>query len=336
MRRVTRAVRRAALRSFSLCLALAAPAAAQEKSLLSFEVDTSSLWAVSPSSSFVAIDTTVAAPGSSEYGLFTSYAHRPLWLRAPSPDPEGRRITIVRTRFDLEAFAAYTAFDWLRLHMAIGGASLNGQGPDAATSQRSSDLNTFRLRDPRFGTEFVLKRPSRTVHMGFKLRQELSVPIGGDLVGHQSIVYSPTAVGWEQRGRWFGAVQAGFRFRQVVTLGDARLGTQGVAHFGLGYRFYEHWLAAQAELWLWPVFVSQRHKTLDGTERDGELVPAEWLLSVSPLPRSAPFSAKIGAGSALPLSRRAEDRDLARGAEYFAGPGTPRLRFLVQLGYRVD
>lgn len=269
---------------------------------------------------------------------FVSYLDRPVLLEAPSPDPEGREIGVVRDVVDLSLAVAYGLSPDLELTLAAPLVVYQrGAGAQGITSQSAPALGRTALRDPRLGVGYALP-----VGGAFQLasRLELGLPLGDEQLyaGAGSFTVAPSFVMGVRRGAFHGAAQLGARFRRSVPFATARVGSALVSAVGVGADAFEELLSFELEAFVMPSLAAQPGRTSPTSRvRNGVLVPAEWLFSLRSAPLPDPgWSFSLGGGTGLPLS--SETRETSAGAtrEEFAGVTTPKFRLLAGVRYQPE
>jgi hypothetical protein len=273
-------------------------------------------------------------------GLDMTALHHPVMLHAPSPDPGGRDIGVVRDAFDGTLAAAGSPVTHLELGAALPLAFYrSGTGLSGVTSQTGPDLPKAAVRDLRVGAGYDLFRSElrdrRTTFSGI-VRLDLSLPTGKSsaFAGERSLAGEP-AIGVEMRsGLLFAAVEQRVRLRQPVTFGGQQLGTQWVSTIGVGVNALDGGrLAVAAEAYVAP-YLDQRAFVLpDGTRVEpGAVAPAEWMLSAQA--RLHALRLGLGFGTAIPLSsdRRVTPSGVAS-SESYAAVTSPSFRFALTLRY---
>jgi hypothetical protein len=301
-------------------------------------IDANSLWLPAGDAKFLSIAPALPLrPNTFALGLSLSFLDRPVRLRVPSPDPEGRDINVVRDALDAAVLFSIGLTERWELTAAMPMALYQrGSGVQGVTSQSASPITSTALRDPRLGSGWsvIEHRP-----LGFagKARLEISLPLGGaqSLAGEPSLVGAPGIALELVRGRVRLGSEIGFRFRPVTEIAGARVGSQAMVALGIGFDVLQDSLLSLAlEGWMLPSLVSQNRDLPDGTRvRDALLAPAEWQLSARSMPIDR-IALQLGFGTALPLS--SERRILADGSsdtEHFAGVTAARLRLVLVVRY---
>lgn len=292
-------------------------------------------------SDFFLLPRAQAMPGRTwSLGLDLTALHHPVVLHAPSPDPKGRDIDVVRDAFDGALAIAGSPVNHLELGAALPFAFYrSGTGLSGVTSQTGPDLPKGAIRDIRVGGGYDLFRTQlrdrRTSFAGI-LRLDLSFPTGkaSAFAGERSLVGEP-AIGAEMRsGPMFAAVEERARLRQPVAFGGQQLGTQWLSSIGVGMNtLAEERLAVVLEAYVAPYLDQRAYVLPDGTRVDaGAPVPAEWMFSART--RLHAFRVGIGFGTAIPLS---SDKRVApsgtESRETYAAVTSPSFRFALTLRY---
>ncbi|HVW29008.1 MAG TPA: hypothetical protein VHC69_26770 [Polyangiaceae bacterium] len=273
-------------------------------------------------------------------GLDLTALHHPVVLHAPSPDPRGRDIDVVRDAFDGTLAVAGSPLRHLELGAALPLAFYRtGTGLSGVTSQTGPDLPKAAFRDLRIGGGYDMfhaaLRDRRTTISGI-VRLDLSFPTGkaSAFAGERSLVGEP-AVDVEMRsGSLFGTFEERARLRQPVVFGGQELGTQWLTSLGFGWNVLapDH-LSLALEAFVAP-YLAQPARTLpDGTRVEpGAVMPSEWMFSVRS--HLDAFLFGIGFGTAIPLS--SEKRIAPSGTdsnESYAAVTSPAYRFAFTLRY---
>lgn len=309
---------------------------------LSTCVDTNPLWLPAGDSDFASVDTTAAQrPGKASAALSAQYAHKPLVLTAPGPDPYGTEVEAVGHVLDLTLASSAGLLPRLEAGFAVPlVVSQSGTGVSAGTSLQTEDLSSVALRDPRINLGFDLfDAPGDELRLTSKISYTLSFPFGDEtaFAGERGVVNAPQ-VGVVARWRRFTFGTAlGFRLRAPVQLADARVGSQLTTALGLAFDTLEkRRLTFALEAWALPSLVSQQYETASGTRVVSTQFPAEWLVSA----RSSLFeelSAQLGFGTAIPVS--SSTRMTTSGQqidESFAAPPAAQFRVLLAVRYLIQ
>ncbi len=287
-------------------------------------LDAEALWLASGRANFVAIEpTAVVHAGKVGVVLGTSYAHKPVVLNVPSPDPDGRDINVVRHLVTTTLITGYAPVTGLEVTLSTPFTpAQDGAGTEAVASRVSAPLPGTAVRDPRVGAAYSL-RLSPVGSM--RAQADVVVPLGDEhlLAGDAGLGLSPRVTFGADLGSAELAGSVGARLRRSVPFASARWGSEltsalgGAVHI-LGQQHLS--VALEGHL---------RSSLVDQPE-GGVLAPAEWLLSV----RSAPFSdpglvLQLGGGTAVPLSSGDRDGE----PQAFAGLTAPRLRGVFAVRY---
>jgi hypothetical protein len=294
-------------------------------------IDANSLWLAPGAADFFSVaPARPLARGALALGFGLSFLDRPLRLHAPSPDPDGRYINVVRYAFDATVLLAYGLSS--RFELTASRTSVlhqSGAGVEGYTSQSGPPLASTALRDQRLGAGYALV-DDRALGFAAKARIELSLPFGDEteLAGEPSLVGAPSVALSLRRGRVRLGSELGLRLRETTRFAGAALGTQATVALGAGFDVLDReLLSVLAETWLFPSLVAGDRDLPDGTRvRDVLLAPAEWQLSVRSVPLPG-MALQLGAGTALPLSsERREAPDGSSDTEHYAGITAARFR----------
>ena len=301
-------------------------------------IDSNNLWIAPGTARFVSIAATDnVALHASAFAFALSYLDRPIVLRAPSPDPDGRDINVVRRVLDGTALWAYSPLPRLELGFALPIALYqNGSGVEGISDQQGRALNRTAIRDPRIGGALQLLSPA-TAGFGAKARLEVSLPAGDQdlLAGERSVVAAPSVAFELVRGRFASGLELGTRLRETRRFAGARLGSQLAGAAGASVELLpEELLAVGSELRALPTLASQEHTRPNGARvRNGRLVPAEWLVSLRSKPAGS-FVLQLAGALGVPLSSAEhEEPDGSFETEHFAGVTTPRFRIVFVVRY---
>lgn len=272
--------------------------------------------------------------------VLSSYLDRPVQLRAPSPDPDGRDIPVVRGVVDLSLAYAYGLTPDLELSLATPIVlHQTGSGAEGITSQSAPPLGSAAVRDPRVGAGFTLPfgHDNAGPRSFAKLRLELGVPLGDDhrYAGAGNFTLAPSFSMSTEQGPIHFAGELAARLRPSVPFATARIGSALLTAVGVGVDVFREYLSIEAEAFMLPSLVSQPGQTSSASRtHDGVLVPAEWLLSLRSVPTQDPaFSLSLGGGTGLPLSSETRETPDQAATERFAGVTTPRFRLFFGARY---
>lgn len=309
---------------------------------LSSCVDTNPLWLPNGGSDFASVDTTAAQrPRTATAALSSQYAHKPILLTAPGPDPYGTEIEAVGHVLDVTLGATVGVLPRLELGIAAPLVlSQSGSGVSAGTSAQTDDISGVALRDPRAAVGFDLfDVRGDELRLSSKASYTLGVPLGDEtaFAGERGLVNAPQIAVVARWQRFTFGTALGLRLRAPVQLADARVGSQLTTALGLAVDALEkRRLTLALEAWALPSLVSQGHITAGGTQVDGSYVPAEWLVSA----RSTlvdELSAQLGFGTAIPLS--SSTRTTPGGqqtSDHFSGPPSAQFRVLLAVRYLIQ
>jgi hypothetical protein len=283
------------------------------------------------------------------------YASSPAELVAPSPDPAGRLIPVVRytTRLELRVAAGLGRHIDLTLSQPMA-LSQAGSGPDAVLSQSPPPLASNGFGDPRLGLRVRL--PENLTHFAWTLRLELTLPLGDEraYLGNRSATEAVAVnAHWSKSG--FSLVtDAGIRLARPTRFGDAQLGTSAFLGLGVDYAPIrgDDLIHVSIEALLRPSLIPAPDLSRSPNGRgDSEgryhadwVMPAEWLMSLSSRPLDADLWFSFGAGMALPFSHRticegnstptACDTNGSQVDPWFIAPSTPRYQVLGSVAAR--
>jgi len=292
-------------------------------------------WLAAAPSSFAALPRAEVLGGARlSLALVGVYQYQPLQLEAPSPDPDGRSVTLVEHVVDTQLLLAAGLGHGFEFTSALRlVAHQEGSGIGAARSRAGSEssLPASAIRDPLFGVAYALiarEPPAR--RYALKLRSDFSLPMGDveSFASEPGTVVAPALTFDWQAGRVSVGSDVGLRLRPTATLADIRYGNQLTLGAGVSVAAIERTLFLAAEATALPG-LERAPETPDGAE--ARWIPAEWALTLS-LHWSEVYSLLVSAGGGLPLSSRsggtaAGDTD----AGNFVGLGAPQARALVML-----
>ncbi len=274
--------------------------------------------------------------GALALGVLASYVDRPVLLRAPSPDPEGRDIAVVRDALGLTLAYEFGLTD----RLTIGAATpmvlyQRGAGAEGATSQSAPPLGSTAVRDPRASVGYLFAGAGRAARFRSLARLELALPLGDSqlFAGSGGFTLAPSVAFSARQGAFYGTGEMGARIRRSAAFATARLGSALHTGVGVGVEVLGELLAFELEGYLLPVLSEQpgrENKT--SSTRDGVLVPAEWALSACSTP-VADLAVFLGGGTGLALSSETRESASEAKSESFAGVTTPRFRLFAGVRY---
>jgi hypothetical protein len=261
------------------------------------------------------------------------YASSPAELIAPSADPAGRLVPVVRhtTRLDLRLAIGLGRHVDLTLTQptAINQA---GSGPDALTTQSPPPLASSGFGDSTLSIRTRLPESLQT--FAWAMRLEMTLPLGNEraYLGNRDLTEAIAVnAHWAESG--FSLVtDLGLRVSRPTRFGDITLGTHAFWGLGVDYAPLQgDWLHVSLEGLIRPNLV-RSPKLADSVGQPTWVMPAEWMASVSsrPLPFDLWFS--FGGGTGVPLSHR--DGSNARVDAAFIAPSTPRYQLLGAISVR--
>jgi hypothetical protein len=309
---------------------------------LSTCVDTNPVWLPAGDSDFASVDSTAAQkPGGVAVALSTQYAHKPILLNAPGPDPYGTEVEAIGHVLDVTLASAMGVLPRLEVGVAVPLVlSQSGTGVSSGTSTQTDEVSSVALRDPRVSVGFDLFDAVGTdLQLSSKASYALSIPLGDEtaFAGERGVVNAPQVGVVARWQRFTFGTALGLRLRAPVRLADARVGSQFTTALGLAFDALEkRRLTLALEAWAMPSLVSQRYATPGGTLVDSNQMPSEWLVSA----RSTlieELTAQLGFGTAIPLS--SSTRVAASGQhseDSFAAPPTAQFRVLLAVRYLIQ
>ncbi len=318
-------------------LALAAPLRAEPdpcslRATLSPCFDADPVWLASGPSRFL----TLPSPRALDAGALSLLAGagvsvKPVTLVVPSPHPDGRVVPVLDLTSTITLAARYGLGRGIDVHAALPLVPYqSGTGVEGVTSQRAVRVRAVTLRDPRLGFSTAILGREPHAALGLGTRLELTLPLGeaGALAGASGPTLAPAVAAELDVGRVALGLDLGLRLRRAVSFASVREGSELVAALGVGVSLLERpGLALALESFLRAPLASPPIGS--GGDRN---LPAEWLASVRfrPSPDTA-WSAELGAGSGLPLSRARPDRDSGP----TLGVTAPRFRALAAFRYEL-
>lgn len=298
-------------------------------------IDVDSLWLVPGAGPFLTVPgARLRKSGELTLSFGSSFVRTPARLLAPSPDPSGRTVELVRQQLSHSVLADYVLEPRVAVSLALPFAlAREGTGIEGITSSEKARLPGAALRDPRLGATFTLFDFKQRWRLAVAVRYVVTIPWGDatHLAGDRSLTSAPSLVAEGSRGLFFSSVELGARLREPITLGDLRFGTDVHAGLGLGMKVPKlpGKLSLSGELRVTPSLVHQRAATTNSDS--ARLIPAEWMATLQATPVSH-LTVLLGMGSGLPLSSRSTES----GREQFAAPSSPSFRgtlvLRIQLG----
>jgi hypothetical protein len=292
--------------------------------------DPDNVWLSAGPGRFFAIAPAEAMPDSTlGFAVAMTWVDRPVLLNAPSPDPEGRDIPVVRDAQNLDLAWAYGLGSSLELSLATPiTLHQSGSGAEGVTSQSAPPLTRTAVRDARLGVAVGL--PVRSAGLSAKARFDLGVPVG-DSDAYASAggpVAAPSLSLASKKGRFFAGAEVGVRLRRSVPFASARIGSSLLTSVGFGADLLDdRWLCLGVESYLLQSLVSQPET---GSAKDRLLAPAEWIAWLgSSLGAGPGFQLSAGGGTGIPLSSEVKDGQ----TDHFAGVTAPRFRLFLAARY---
>jgi hypothetical protein len=309
---------------------------------LSTCVDTNPLWLPNGDTDFASVDTTAAQrPRTASAALSSQYAHKPIVLTAPGPDPYGTEVEAVGHVLDVTLGATVGLLPRLELGIAAPLVlSQGGTGVSAGTSVQAEDISGVRLRDPRATVGFDLfDVRGDELQLSSKASYTLGVPLGDEtaFAGERGLVNAPQVAIVARWHRFTFGTALGLRLRAPVQLADARVGSQLTAALGIAVdALQKRRLTLALEAWAMPSLVSQGYLTAGGTQVESSQVPAEWLVSArSTLVED--LSAQLGFGTAIPLSSTTRTPPSGQQShDRFAALPSAQFRVLLAVRYTIQ
>ncbi len=292
--------------------ARAADDACQPRDGLSTCLTTDNLWPHAGGGPWLGqAPTDTTAADSIAFGLVSTFLHRPVGLRVPSPDPDGTTIYAVEHVLGTSLLCALGLTERLQVSLSQPFV-LYQEGAGKADVVGSDDpLPRSAVGDLRFGTAVsLLQRGPQDDGPGLSARFEMTAPTGQDnaFVSSPSAVYAPGASLDYHIGDFALGLDVGARFRRPVDFANIQIGNQISAGLGVGYEVLDDgWLSVNLEAFALFTLAEQIKLVHDpyeltATEEPGDPhIPAEWLLSV----RTAALldgrlRASLGGGSFIP------------------------------------
>ncbi|MCB9591020.1 MAG: hypothetical protein H6718_36785 [Polyangiaceae bacterium] len=293
-------------------------------------VPASPLWTRAGQSRWLTVPSPeLARPGELSLNLTSDYTYKPLLLKVPSPDPEGREIRLVHHRVSTTVGARYAPSEGVELGLAVPLVVYQtGAGTKAITDRDADPIATTALVDPRLEGRYRLwEGEPGNLDAG----AIVVFPLGNQdaHAGEPSLVFAPELIWGVRVGAFSLGAEVGVRLRKSVDLGNASYGSQLSVALAADAELLERWLSLAAEAQLLSGF-APRTTQLDPSTRTSHLErPAEWLAGV----RSEPISRlqlSLLAGTALPLGSETS----GNASESFASLGAARFHGVFDLRYR--
>jgi hypothetical protein len=263
--------------------------------------------------------------------LHYQFASKPIELVAPSADPIGRHISIVSRSHRTELRAATGLGAGVDVAVALP-MSLNqaGAGSEALSTQAPKTIEQFGFGDLRLGLRTRL--PKFADVFAWTLRFEVTLPTGDErsYLGEGSATETVATNVALSLGQVLIVGDLGAKVVKPRRVADVRLGSQLLTGLGVAYRVLsEDQLTVSTEGLLRPVLVDSPQLTsTDDTQttfHTKRVLPAEWRVSVSSRPSSAPVWFSLGAGTALAFSSRNNGgAEHGRVDQQFIAPTSPR------------
>ena len=308
-------------------LASAADDSCSPDNQISTCINSDSLWHVPEASGFVSVPQARRGnPGGLSTALALGFITRPIVLNAPSSDPEGRDIEVVKDALDLNLLLAYDVTRELSLSIATPMVLYQrGTGAEGVTSQRGTAPPTSAVRDPKIYASYALPLPRdlEQAGLGLRARLGLSLPLGDShlYAGERGLVAAPSLVFEAVLGAVTLGSELGLRLREKTRLANVALGSQIWASLGARVQIVKP-LQLAAEAWLAPGLSEQ--------PGGGTWVTSEWLASANFSPLCAPeLSLKLGGGTGIPLAQ-------SPGGKTIAGLTSPGFRGVFVVRYTSD
>lgn len=295
-----------------------------DNQLLSTCIDSDTLWPHAGPQRFVAVGGTETVPRANvSFGLVASYQSRPIVIHLPSPGPAGSDRTVIDNQLSSTFLFGYGVTDRLELDLALPITLLQDGSGTTPITGGTNTISATSTRDLRFGATFAIVPRVRRAYWAPRVgpregntwslaaRFQMTAPTGDreQFAGDRSAVYFPSLSADVRVGRFFGAAEAGVRFRATSEFAGARIGTQGFFTLGGGIDILPRdLLSVTGELRAMPIFVEQASVVRDqglltSTPNGKFITPAEWSLGVRTAPLAGgDFSILASGGGWLPFS----------------------------------
>jgi hypothetical protein len=284
--------------------------------------------------------------GSTAFSANAWYLVRPAELVVSSQDPEGRTMDVVSraTVIDLRAALGLGRSIDLTLALPIY-ADIRGAGSNAIATQKPEPLSGAALGDVRIGVRSSLLPATNDSMFRIMLRNEWTLPSGSasKYTGDNTATSTLAITGAWQYSGWSAVLDAGYRAAPAVRFGDVRLGSAAV--FGLGFArdiiepgVLSIGLEARANCMLVaaPTTDMASDQASPTVAAHTLAIPSEWMANLQFHPKSWPYWAWLGGGSALPLSSRDVVASTSFADSHFIAPSAARIRLGLGFGAMFD
>ncbi len=262
----------------------------------------------------------LAGSGDVTVGITTSWVHRPIGFRVPSPDPAGTTVYAVANRFGATFLTGIGVGERLQVNLAAPFAMFQEGASTSDLIGAEATLPRSAAGDLRFGIAWQpLVRPELdpsyppTSRDGaaLALRFDMVAPTGSkdSFATYSTATFAPGASFEYRVGRVTLGADVGARIRRYRQLATAVIGSQLSTSLAGGVDILaDGWLSAQLEAFALFTFHQQFEQVTEPGAFDAEQVPsgrphipAEWLLSVQTAGLiDGRLRATLGAGSAIP------------------------------------
>lgn len=315
------------------CVSTTARAECVSDGALSPCVPANALWTRAGASRWVGLpDPHLLTPLGTSYSVTGEYQYQPLILVAPSPDPDGREIQLVRHRVTTTLGVRIGITHRLEAGLSVPLITYQSGAGTRGVSDRAADgVPAQALADPRLESRYRVLADADLGSLDAGL--SLSFPLGNSSAHARepSVVAAPELIWQIELGRFSLGVGATGRLRREVTLGTASYGNQIGATVATEVTLVERWLSVGVEAWTLTGLVA--HDTADAAAGRASHIdrPAEWLLNVRSSPADG-LGLSLGGGTAIPLSTEVT----GGGTQYLAGLGTSTAHLLLSVQYRTE
>jgi OmpA-OmpF porin, OOP family len=297
--------------------------------------DVNTLWLPAGRATFLSMpDTRQMKPGQIDFGVASELLHRPLLVRAASPDRDGRDIHVLEYAVDASYFLSLGVLPNLEASVLSSlRVRQSGAGVGGITSQAAPPLERNAVRDPRVGLAYSLDEALAVPGIGLRLAVDATLPLGdrNPFANERSFVVMPnTTFGLRHRALELRA-ELGLRLRRAVDFAGFVLGNQGFLAFGAAFHVLEPgWLSVSAEAFALPPLSDSQGSAASPRVSDARLFPAEWLFGLhSSFGSRGPWTVSLAAGSGIPLSSETRDGSTGSHTIHFVGMTTPGFRSLL-------